>query len=369
MFHALQQKISQIPENLYLFKIFYSEKNAIKKKKHLFKNIKWTSEQETEFCDLWQQNYGKIIAPWWNMLYESMNGIYKKDYFPEMYYSVKLEPAINPPEYCRILQDKSLLSTIYGAAEGVRFPEMYLKCCNGCYGDGKGKLLTKEEAVTSLGDIGECVIKPTVETGSGKGVSLLDMRNGKDARHGETAEAIIDRYGRNFVVQAKIKNSTGFSSVYPASLNTIRLITYIVENEIHHAPLVMRIGVGGAEVDNIHNGGICIGVNEDGTLKPKAYQLGYGDKTVTFSKHPDTGITFGGYYIGDVQKLIKSAERLHSLTPHVGMISWDLTFDENENVVLIEANCQGQSVWFPQIVNECAIFGDDTPYMIKKMKK
>ena len=34
---------------------------------------------------------------------------------------------------------------------------------------------------------------------------------------------------------------------------------------------------------------------------------------------------------------------------------------------MIEANCKDQSIWFPQIVNECAAFGDDTPYMLRKI--
>ncbi len=368
MFNGIQKAINNLPDNLYLLKIVFSENISIKKKKKIFSNISWSNSQQNEFKDFWSNNYGKTIKPWWNKLYESMNGVYHKDYFPEMFYSTKLEPIINPTDYCRIFDNKSLIKTIYSNVEGVTFPNTYLMCCNGTYTDGNHNLLTKDKAIESLSNLGECVIKPTVETGSGSGVLVLNMQNGKDVKTNQSATELISKYGKNFIVQSKIINSKEFSALNPSSINTIRLITYIVEDEVHNVIPVMRIGVGKNEVENIHKGGLCIGVNDDGTLKEKAYQLGYGDKTITYTKHPDTGIEFKGYYIGDIQKMISVAKKMHATTPHVGMISWDFTMDENDNIVMIESNCRGQSVWFPQIVNECPIFGEDTPYMIQKMR-
>lgn len=369
MLGFMQEIIENLPLKLKSFKREYSELIAILNKSKIFSDIKWTEEQKRDFDEYWSTNYGKKIKPWWNKLYESMNGVYLKDYFPEILYSTKLEPALNSPDYCRIFNDKSLVSSIYGSVDSVNFPQTFIACCNGTLCDGEHHLLLKSEALKAIKDIGECVIKPTVESGSGHGVHLLNIVDGKDVKSGKTSEKIIESSGKNFIIQEIIKNSDKFSNIYPYSLNTIRIITYIVENEVHYTPMTMRIGVGGEEIDNIHNGGLCVGVNDDGTLKSTAYQLGYGDKTIKFSSHPDTGIEFKNYYIGDVNKIVNAAKELHSLTPHLGIISWDLTLDKNENVVMIEANCSDQSVWFPQIVNEEPIFGKDTPYMIKKIRK
>ncbi len=368
MFNSLQKYIDFLPLKVQSFKVKYSEQIAIIKKTKFFSDVKWTEKQQKEFDEYWINNYGKKIKPWWNKLYESMNGVYHKDYFPEILYSTKLEPLLNSPDYCRVFNDKSLISLLYGTAEKIVFSKAFLVCCNGTFCDGEHRLMGENDALLAINDIGECVIKPTVDTGSGHGVHILNIVGGKDIKTGKTTEEIIKTSGRNFIIQKKIHNSEKFSHIYPASLNTVRIISYIVDNEVHCAPAAMRIGAGGQEIDNIHNGGLCVGVNNDGTLKSTAYQLGYGDKLIKYSTHPDTGVVFENYYIGNVKKLLDAAEELHLMTPYLGIISWDLTLDEEENVVLIEANCSKQSVWFPQIVNEEPLFGKDTQYMIEKMR-
>ncbi len=360
--------INDLPRRLYLFKISYSEKKAIRKKKPLYNGIHWSDSRQKEFDDLWIENYGKKIKPYWNKLYESMNGVYCRNYFPEMLYSTKLEPLLNPPEYCKVISDKSLTETLYGAVRGVTFPETLLVNSNGVFLDGGRNVLGFNEAIGKLCNAGACVIKPTVETGSGKGVLFLNISGGKDSESGADIESIFKKYDKDFIIQLTVKNNKQLSALYPASLNTFRIITYICGGKVRCAPVSLRIGAGKNRVDNIHKGGLVVGVNADGTLKKFAYKLGYGDKSVKFTAHPDTNTVFENYYIGEIEKMISAAEELHAATPQLGIISWDLTFDESDNIVLIEANCRGQSVWFPQIVNECPIFGEDTPYMINRIK-
>ena len=67
--------------------------------------------------------------------------------------------------------------------------------------------------------------------------------------------------------------------------------------------------------------------------------------------------------------MIEIAKQLHGSTPHLGIISWDLMVDELGEVVLVEGNYFGQSIWFPQIVHGEAIFGENTKYMINLLKK
>lgn len=46
-----------------------------------------------------------------------------------------------------------------------------------------------------LHDIGEVVIKPTVESGSGRGVRFVRLKNGVDVFEGETLEEVLRQYG------------------------------------------------------------------------------------------------------------------------------------------------------------------------------
>ncbi len=365
----IENRINGLPQKFYLSKIRYGEKIAIRRKKQIFEEIKWSDEKRKQFDAFWLSSYGKKIKPYWHKLYESANGVYHFDYFPENLYSTELEPLLNPTEYCRVFSDKNLTEAIYGSVEEVHFPVTILANCNGCFSDGKGRTLSSGEATDLLQNIGKCVIKPSVDSGSGKGVMFAEFCKGIDINSDKTVESIFSKYKKDFVVQKILKNAKTLFDIYPNSLNTFRVITYIVDGKVCSAPVSLRIGAGDNKVDNIHKGGLVAGVNGDGTLKKYAYQLGYGDSKTRFTAHPDTGMVFEKYYVGDVRKMISTAEKLHAVTPQLGIISWDMTFDENDNVVLIEANCREQSVWFPQIVNECPLFGDNTEYMINLIRR
>lgn len=365
----IERKSAEFPQKLYLSKIKYAEEKAIRDKKAIYANIKWSGKQQKEFDDFWIKNYGKKIKPWWNKLYERFNGVYHYDYFPEMLYTTKLEPILNSFEDCKAIENKALIEFIYGQVENVRIPKTYLACCNGVYRNSDRSIVSFDEAKKTLSDIGECVIKPTVETGSGKGVRFLNIKNGKDITKNEAIGDILKNYKKDFIVQEAIKSSKEFMKLYPHAVNTIRLTSYIADGRVGFCPIALRIGANGSKLDNIHSGGIGVRIYHDGKLDAKGYQLGYGNKSVTYSAHPDTGTVFKDFYACDIQKVMSVARDLHSITPNVGIISWDFTIDENDNVVLIEANCRDQGVWFPQIVCESSLFGDDTAYMLNLIRE
>lgn len=50
------------------------------------------------------------------------------------------------------------------------------------------------------------------------------------------------------------------------------------------------------------------------------------------------------------------------------MLSWDLAYNENGEVVVIEVNTTGQSVWFPQMISGKAIFGEYTAEMLHRIR-
>ena len=56
------------------------------------------------------------------------------------------------------------------------------------------------------------------------------------------------------------------------------------------------------------------------------------------------------------------------MTSNIGVISWDFTVDKNGNVVVIEANFKGQSVWFPQMLSGDTFFGNNITEILKYIK-
>ncbi len=358
-----------LSKKIELTKTFLVEWYAILRKKSLYKDVLWTKEQQKEFDSFWKEHYGKKISNRWHKLYEAITGIHRVNYFPEILYSVKYEPSVNNVEYSKVFSDKTLNDLFFNnKVKNVRTPNYYLFNNYGQFYDSERNFISLDKAIEILGNVGESVIKPTVDSSSGKNVCIIEMFDGKDKRTGKTAAEIIQQYKSNFIVQERINPCFELKKLYPSSINTIRIISYILNDSVHILPISLRIGGGGSEVDNIHAGGMSIGVANDGTLRKYAYRLGYGDSFEKHSQHPDTNIVFEGYKLSFIDDLIFAAKRLHSMTANIGIISWDFTVDSDNNIVVVEANYKGQSVWFPQMLSGEALFGENTIDVLNLLK-
>lgn len=254
---------------------------------------------------------------------------------------------------------------IYQGVPKVKFPETIAVNCSGYYYDKSRNVASKEEATERMIALDEFVIKPIIGGSSGYGVQVIELVEKSDLERQAIVQKTLAEYKENYIVQLRLKGQKEYERLHPHSINTIRLITYIAEDKVYHAPLCLRVGCGGNRVDNIHAGGVVVGVSDDGVLKKYGYQLGYGDSKVRYTCHPDTKLVFENYKVPRTQDMIEIAKQLHGKTPHLGIVSWDFTVDNSGDVVLIEGNYYGQSIWFPQIVHGKPIFGEKTAYFIK----
>ncbi len=358
------KKGEKFSRSLYLVKILAGEYFNIYRKRHLYGGVELGSRQEEKIHSLWKKHYGKKISTRWHRLYQSYNGKYNEKYFPEIIFTTRLERKMNDREIAKIISDKSFFPIFYRDVEGVRLPDTYLMNNSGIYYSPERTIISYEEAVSVLDNIGECIIKPTLDSSSGDSVILCDFKSGLDRRSGKPVPEIIALYGENFIVQEKIVPSRTLMKLYPYSVNTFRVITYLVDDKIEHAPVTLSMGRGGNHVDNIQAGGLSVAVSDDGQLNEE----GYTHFQETYKYHPDTGTVFEDLKLSKVEEIIEVAKKMHEKTPHMRMISWDITLDENEHVVLLEFNLYGQSVWFPQMVSGKSIFGENTEEMIKMIR-
>ena len=339
------------------------EKKNIKKKKALINKVVLTKEQKLKIDNFYKLNYGKKIKYDWHRLYQSYTGIFNEKYFPEVLFSTELEPIFNKSEIAKVLCDKNLLTQLF-AQSGVKIPKTYFSCVNGVLRNGDNKLISFEEATSLIFDK-DCVLKKTIETSSGRDVFICKFNQGVDDVSNLGIQEIIKQLGSHYIAQEKLSQFDELNKLYPKSVNTFRVMSYIVEGSIYVAPLALRIARGGADRDNIHYGGITIGVSDDGYLFHSAYSE-FGEM---FSEHPDTKVVFKDYKISKIKEIIESAKCLHACIPQLKMISWDLTINKEGEICLIEANTSGQSAWFPQMIQGKALFGEQTEYMLKLISK
>lgn len=349
---------------LWVLVVWIHEIKNIRKKRILYSELQLKPDQIQEIDKLWQRAYGRKISKDWNRLYQSYTGRFDAQYFPEIIYTTKLEILMNPRHVCRVLSDKNLLGILFKDNK-VKVPKTFVSNAWGYIYDKSHNVINEEKMLEILKDAGNIVIKPAINTNSGIGITMHNIQNGIDLLSGESINEIISKLNKNYIIQERLVGHSDYAKLYDKSINTIRVITYIVDNSVHHAPLMLRIGCGGKFVDNAHAGGIMIGLTDDGILNKEAF----GEMQDRFYKHPDSGIVFEGYMVPSTLRIINAAKRLHGRIPGIGIISWDFMIDRNENMVLIECNLSSQTIWATQMINGCSFFRDDTEKMVNLISK
>lgn len=169
-------------------------------------------------------------------------------------------------------------------------------------------------------------VKPD-QAWSGSGIERID--SGKI-----NIRTIYDEISKKkVVIDEPVKQHHLMEQLCPGSVNTIRIITAKVENEIFIIGTALRTGDGKSIVDNYHNGGFGAAIDKDtGIVIDDA--INYTNKR--FVEHPVSHIRFQGFRIplwSQVMELVNKAAQEYGLN----YCGWDVAIRE-EDCVLIEVN-------------------------------
>ena len=339
-----------------VIKLYEIKKVRNKKRKNLY--AKLTDEQKRAIDKFYLKNWGEKIPYNWHQLYTSFTGNFDEKYFPDFLYSSLLERIWNTERYKYALEDKNLLPLICQNINGVVTPKLLVSCVNGLLRDEHYNIINEEIALDILKNYNEVFVKPSIGTCSGNGC--------KKIRTEKISINVLKKiYNGNFSIQEIIKNHKVLKDLYPYGVNTFRVISYIWNDKINLCPVALRLGKDKNYLDNVHAGGISVGVKESGELMPYAFTE-FQEK---FSCHPDTKVVFNDYLIPQYKRILESVKLLHANIPYLGIIHWDITIDENNNIVVVEANTYDGSIWLPQFATGRSLFGDDTAGILQMLRK
>ena len=337
--------------NYHITKGVYREIEAWKP---YWEQVKLTDDQVREI----EAIYGKGADVRWHRYYQYFTGVFDPRYLSKAIFDPILEGKLNPRHIAAEMSDKSRVPMLYGNISGLYIPQTVVFNASGIFYDGSSCLLSKEDANKRVKAYLEkhdgAVIKPIRDSYGGDRVALLTKENFTEIP-----------YERDFIIQERIINQGDLRALNPGSLNTMRVITYICDQQYWCAPVTLRMGLGECLVDNGTAGGICVGVKETGELCPQAFTMP-GEK---YAVHPNTKVKFEGYRIQNVDKVVAAAIECHKRTPHMIMASWDFTINHEGLPTLIEANLTSQTVAPPQFANGRSLFGDNTVKMLEILKE
>ena len=328
----------------------------------LINSVTLIEEEKSKIDNFYKINYGKTISHNWHRLYQSYTGNFDEKYFPEFLYIPYFEMIMNPKGFSEVFEDKSITGLLTLNTD-IKYPKIYISAVNGIIRDENYNIISLKKAIENIISLGEkkLFIKPCVDSYGGKGCSILNLK--KETK--TSLENKLQEYNKNFLVQECVESHESLKKLHPESINTFRVITYILNDKVYYCPIVLRMGIGKSNLDNVSSGGIFIGVKDDGKLCNTAFT----EFQTRYTKHPDSGIVFSEYKIPYMQKIIDGAIKLHSKVPQLGIISWDLTLEKNGEVILIESNLREGSIDMAQMAHGCGIFGENTASILQYLSK
>ena len=332
-------RISNIQEKKYL-------------RKYIDKDVRLTGEQKRQIKELWAP-YCKV-SPKWALYYSAKNGKFDPRYIPNDLYYTKIDQHFNARKLGYGFNDKNYYSRIFPM---VKQPLTLVRNIGGLFFDDQYIQIDVDEAVRIIVSEREVIIKPSQESGSGRGIQFYKREQATEIR-----EYFLNKEEHDYIVQGIVNQHPDLERVHAGSLNTIRICTLLLEDGVHILSSVLRMGVDDSRIDNVTAGGISAAIRNDGTLDKYAYTYYTGER---FDKHPQ-GLVFEGYRIPGFNKVIEEVKILAQTIGSFRLVSWDMGVDADGDVILIEANMRKGGINLHQFDNG-PLFGELTERVLNEV--
>lgn len=281
----------------------------------------------------------------------SVTGSFDVNYCPESVFFTKLEFLLNNQKLVTAWADKNYFDKFFPE---VRFPVSIIRNISGTFYDKNYKLLRKKEAIEILKKYDKVCIKPSMDSGTGKGVLLIQVD--------KNIEEIMDKYKTDYVIQEILQQLEETKSLNPSSVNIVRVCSLFINNKATVLSASLRCGAEGHFNDNSitpdGKGMFVIGVDSNGKLGDKAYYP-CGEKL----KIAPNGTEFSNIELPSFEKAKELVVSVHEKMPFAGFIGFDIAFEEDGNPVIMEYNLKAPGVFYYQLVNG-PLFGKRTQEVI-----
>lgn len=308
--------------------------------------------------------------------YRAFSRLFKEEdlinYVPEAISRCFIEPVLTPENFIPFYNDKNSFDLLL--PEGF-LPKTFLRSIDGKLMDSKYGVVFLQEEENELSSFlsrvtlsDEVVVKPSRSTW-GKGFAIFKWIDGVWMNSdGNTLSLtyLKQHYGKNWMIQERLFQSTFMSQFNPTSVNTIRIACYrsVRTGKLVTLNAVLRIGSKGAVVDNASAGGVFVEIKDDGTLGKKVSNK-YGKESTT---HNGINFSTNEFKIPHYEKIKEFVIDIASRMPHMNLFANDVMIDKNGNPRLVEVNTEGFTYWLYQL-NSNPAFGKYTDEIIDFCKK
>ncbi len=227
----------------------------------------------------------------------------------------KLVRNLNDRDYYYVFDDKLTFDKTFSAFLGRKFMDL------------------REGGAQGLQDF--CVAHDMVfakvpDKCGGEGIQRIVLTGETD--YEALAAELMEK--RQFLIEEAIVQHDEMNTLCPSSINTIRIVTVLQDDEAKFIYALVRMSSGTACVDNISSGGMYTRVTEEGKLVSPAFC----DKTGQYyEEHPFTHTAFDGYQIPFFEEAKKMCCRAAVVEPHMRYVGWDVAITP-DGPVFVEGN-------------------------------
>lgn len=272
----------------------------------------------------------------WAAVYSILSGRPSRDFISDAFFYSQIQPRVNPVDLIDSYTDKNFYDLL---PFRDYTPRAIVRKISGRFYDNDYRPLPLSALEKCLlSSVQDVVIKPAIESGSGKDVWI-------GAPHHAYAELMSRSKTKDIIVQECLSGSAFSKRLNPTSFNTVRVMTGFTGSRYVVLGSALRMGFQGSRVDNMTAGGLIVGIKEDGSL----YDFAVDKNFNKFESHPHIDFIFKNEHVPDYQRIADTCLKLHHLLPHFGIVSWDAAIDSENRVRIVEYNLDWQGINILQI--------------------
>ncbi|MBR2182356.1 MAG: hypothetical protein IJ858_02845 [Acidaminococcaceae bacterium] len=259
----------------------------------------------------------------------------KKDprFLPFSFVASVLYPHYNDSTKSRTYADKNMFCKFM---PDMKFPKLIGQRINKRYFDETGKYYGEEVCDEYVNHLFEyiskennytIILKEAFDTNTGKGVKKYVVTNANILK-----ETLAYRKSENYLIQFGIRQHPFFSQFNNDSVNIIRITTWRKGNKVHIFSPCIRFGIPGSATDvayvNGHEIVNCIGIDRTGIIFDKGIDLSGNVLEIDIKNKK----------VPCWEKIVDLVSENHLALHYFDIIGWDITVDEEFNVICIEYN-------------------------------
>lgn len=355
----VKSRVRRIESNIHNYYTRYRYRTKISNLMKIIPRYSLSNHEKREVRQYFNKYGFKNISFLWHEFYCGILDDFSVEFIPEDLFYTEIEPVFNRKFVFPALSDKNLLSKFF---KNIKQPETIFKNINGFFMMPDGSTLLEEGAQSACLNLKEFVIKPSIDSGGGKNVKLVSLESHHMDKKRNQLMNIFQAYKKDYIVQKKVNQNAKMKLLNPSSLNTLRVLSYLKEDQVIVLSVYVRVGKIGQFTDNITLEGVSCGMDSSGKLNEFGFDL-YNQKC----SKTDFGCNLQNFQIPFYTKVKETAIQLHQKMPNFRFISWDLAIDEFDDIILIEFNPFWQEINDHQL-NNGPLFGRYADEILNSLK-